>query len=190
VAKAQPKAKPKAAVTPARKLPHEPPPRAGFVKAVLDDLVRPLIVADAAELFAVKVVDIARKFDPFWFQVVIDLVTGIVKQCNEQDIKATIQEIAGNTDGTLAHLMRRRINRNLPVAPGESRLTETERYEMARAIVVAACDTLKEEDLWDALWGRKIDWFPVVAGTGDEGETDFDNEGGKSGTGYKADAER
>lgn len=189
MAKAQPKAKPKAAPKLARKLPHEPPPRAGFVKATLEDLVRPLIVADAAELFTAKVVDIARKFDPFWYQVIVELVTGVVTQCNEQDVAATIREITANLDGTLAHLMRRRINRNLPVAPGESRLTETERYEMARAIVIAACETLKEQDLWDALWGRKADWYPVA--TGAEGETDFDNEGGKSGgTGYRADAER
>ena len=193
MAKAPPKAQPKAAAKSVRKPVasslHEPPSRATFTKAVLDDLVRPLSPADATELFAAKVVDIARKFDLFWFHLVAELATQVLHKCDEQVVKATLEEVATDLDGLRAHLIRRRINRALPIAPGESRLTETERYELARAVVVAACETVKDESLWDALWGRKADWSPVVR-IDDDAEANAENEGLKSGgAGYRTDRE-
>ena len=165
VAKVQPKSRSKPTSKSTRKATnpvHEPPSRAAFTKATLDDLTLPLVPADAIELFAAKVVDIARKFDMFWFQAVVDLATHVVYSCEEEDVKATIQAVADDLDGIRAHIIRRRINRNLPNGPGESRLTETERYELARAIVVAACETIKDEPLWYGIWGRQADWFPVI----------------------------
>jgi hypothetical protein len=195
VAKVSPKSQAKPASKSTRKTTNslrEPPSRAAFTKALLDDLSTPLVPADAIELFAVKVVDIARKFDPFWYQVLVDLATHVVYSCEEEDIRATIQAVADDIDGLRAHIIRRRINRNLPHGPGESRLTETERYELARAIVVAAVDTLKDEALWDGIWGRKASWFPVILSKREPAEDGAEEgegteKGSKGSTGYKAD---
>ena len=191
MAKVQPKSTSKSTRKTTNSL-REPPARAAFTKALLDDLALPLVPADAIELFAAKVVDIARKFDPFWYQVLVDLATHVVYSCEEEDVKATIQAVADDVDGLRAHIIRRRINRNLPHGPGDSRLTETERYEMARAIVVAAVDTLKDEPLWDGIWGRKASWFPVILSKREPAEDGAEEgegpeEGSKSSTGYRAD---
>jgi hypothetical protein len=160
--KPQPRASGSARKAPAKKARSYSPSQTPVIRTLLDDLAGPLTQADAAELYAVKVVDICRKFDPFWFGLLIDLATHVVRQCDERDVGTTLKMVVAEPDGMQAHLLRRRINRNLPVAPGDSKLTETERYELARAILVAACDAVQDQELWDALWGRKADWSPVV----------------------------
>jgi hypothetical protein len=167
--KAQPKAAPKAAPRKSGQHPQDPSARAA-VRAILEDMVRPLTPADAAELFAANVINVTRVFDHFWFRLVVDLVMQVTDRCEEADVKATFTEIAGDVDGVRGHLIRRRINRNLPVAPGDSKLTETQRYELARAIVVSACDAVKSDELWDALWGRKAGWFPIITVDKEPGE--------------------
>jgi hypothetical protein len=161
------------ATKPARRKPvttkYGTPSRAAVTKEILDDLTSPLTPADAAELFAVAVMDklkemapeIIAKFDRTWFEVFVDLAIAVVNRCREENIRATLDEIEHDEKGLHARVLRRRFARSLP--PGAvNQLDDTGRYWLSMAAIAAVRDLVKDKDLWEALWGHKKGWFPVV----------------------------
>jgi hypothetical protein len=153
--------------------------RAAVTKIILDDLTSPLVPADAAELFAVMVMDhlkemapdIIAKFDRSWFDVFVDLAVAVTNRCAEDDVRKTLEAIeraenkdaeTGEADDKLrARVLRRRFARSLP--PGAvNQLDDTGRYWLSMAAIAAARDLVKDQSLWDAMWGRKTGWFPTI----------------------------
>jgi hypothetical protein len=136
---------------------------------ILDDLTSPLTPADAAELFAVAVMDrlkevapeVLAKFDRSWFDVFVDLAIAIINRCPEESIVKTIREIDDQQKSMHARVLRRRFARSLP-AEAVNQLDDTGRYWLSIAFIDAASFALADRDMWDALWGRKAGWFPVV----------------------------
>jgi hypothetical protein len=165
--------------TPLPRRPDGPPSRAAVTKIILDDLTSPLVPADAAELFAVGVMDhlkemapeIIAKFDRSWFNVFVDLAIAVTNRCDEADVKATLEAVerAWNEeakgeqpdDVLRARVLRRRFARSLP-AEAVNQLDDTGRYWLSMAAIAAARDLVKDPALWDAMWGRKTGWFPMI----------------------------
>jgi hypothetical protein len=146
------------------------PSRAAVVKTILDDLTSPLVPADAAELFAVSVMDkllelapdVMAKFDRSWFDVFVDLAVAVVNRCDERDVAEALKTVEADETkhGLLARVLRRRFARSLP-AGAVARLDDAGRYWMSRAAIEAAGDAVRDGELWEALWGRKAGWIPV-----------------------------
>jgi hypothetical protein len=147
-----------------------PPSRAAVTKAILDDLTSPLVPADAAELFAVLVMDrlkeiapeVLARFDRSWFEVFVDLAVAVTARCPEEAIAATCRAIEADQEKAtlLSRVLRRRFARSLP-AGAVNQLDDAGRYWLSVAAIDAVGLALRDEELWDALWGRKAGWFPV-----------------------------
>jgi hypothetical protein len=146
------------------------PARATVTKVILDDLTSPLVPADAAELFAVAVMDqllelspeTAVRFDRSWFIVFVDLAVAVTNRCPEESIMKALETIEADEKkrGLLARVLRRRFARSLP-AEAVAQLDDTGRYWLSRAAIEAAGAAVKDKELWEALWGRKTGWLPV-----------------------------
>jgi hypothetical protein len=149
-----------------------PPSRASVTKIILDDLTSPMTPADAAELFAVAVMDnlkamapeIIAKFDRSWFDVFVDLAIAVVNRCDEDDLRKTLDQMAEEdsegTDGLTTRIIRRRFARSLP-KEAVAQLDDTGRYWLSLAAIAAFRGVGADDELWEALWGRKTGWFPV-----------------------------
>ena len=124
--------------------------------------------ADAAELFAVEVMDqlkelapeVIAKFDRSWFNVFVDLTTAVINRCDEASVRATVEKIEKSPDCLEARVLRRRFARSLP-AEAVNQLDDTGRYWLSVAAIEAVRELYRDDDLWDAMWGRKTGWFPV-----------------------------
>jgi hypothetical protein len=179
MAKAKPGPKPKAPARPATPKPATgPPSRASVVKIILDDLTSPMTPADAAELFAVSVMDKLRElapdvmanFTPAWGDVFIDLAVAVVNRCDEDQVKAMLEKLpvdgessAADADGEgwlLFRVLRRRFARSLPDTV-EPKISSVGRYWLSVAAIEAARDAADDDELWEALWGRKAGWYPI-----------------------------
>jgi hypothetical protein len=146
------------------------PSRATVTKVILDDLTSPLVPADAAELFAVTVMDrlkeiapeVLARFDRSWFNVFVDLAVAVTSRCPEEAIVKACEEIAADEEkvGLLSRVLRRRFARSLP-AEAVNQLDDTGRYWLSVAAIEAVGLARQDEELWDALWGRKTGWLPV-----------------------------
>jgi hypothetical protein len=164
-----PRPRPKPKPAPPRPAPG-PPSRAAVVKTILDDLTSPMVPADAAELFAVSVMDkllelapdVMARFNRSWFDVFVDLAIAVINRCDERDVAEALRQVEADEDkhGLLARMLRRRFARSLP-AVAVSQLDDTGRYWLSRAAIEAAGAAVKDEELWEALWGRKAGWIPV-----------------------------
>jgi hypothetical protein len=168
--KAPPKAGPAKAAPKVKMVAPKSPSRASVVKTILDDLTSPMTPADAAELFAVSVMDqlkemapdVLAKFDRSWFNVFVDLAIAVVNRCDERDVAEALRTVEADEAkrGLLARMLRRRFARSLP-AEAVNQLDDTGRYWLSRAAIEAAGAAVKDEELWEALWGRKAGWIPV-----------------------------
>jgi hypothetical protein len=138
-------------------------------KAIIEELESPLTLADASELVVVKLkkrleeidAPAGMKFDAFWAKTFIDLIVYIVEHCEEQNVAETLYDIEKAPDGLRARVLRRRLALSLP--PGtKNQLDEGERYDLADDMLEAGIATVKDVELWDALWGRKAEWSTVI----------------------------
>jgi hypothetical protein len=167
--KPRPRPRPKPKPAPPRPAPG-PPSRAARVKTILDDLTSPMVPADAAELFAVSVMDkllelapdVMARFNRSWFDVFVDLAIAVINRCDERDVAEALRQVEADEDkhGLLARTLRRRFARSLPAA-AVAPLDDAARYWLSRAAIEAAGAAVKDEELWEALWGRKAGWIPV-----------------------------
>lgn len=139
------------------------------IKAILEELESTLTLADASELVVAKLIDkldeldpgLREKFDTYWAKTFLELVVHIVDHCEEQNVADTLYDIEKAPEGLRSRVLRRRLALNLP--PGtKNQLSEEERYTLADDMIEAGIATVKDIELWDALWGRKDQWSPVV----------------------------
>lgn len=134
----------------------------------------PVTQGDALELFANQVVsavedsdlDLARKFDPYWYKVVIDLASQVIQKCAEDNVVATLDAIKQDRGrpGLLQfreRALRHKLARNLP-ADARTRLTAPERDRLVQAVISTGIVARDDPQAWDACWGRLSGWSPVV----------------------------
>jgi hypothetical protein len=151
------------------------PSRASIARIAVDDALAPLTQGDALELFANQVVadagsadyELAKKFDIYWYKVVIDLASQVIQKCAEKNVVATLDEIEKDRDrpGLLAtfreRALRHKLARNLP-ADARTRLTAPERDRLVEAIISTGIAARGDPQTWDACWGRLTGWSPVI----------------------------
>lgn len=139
----------------------------------MDDALTPLTQGDALELFASRVVEdtnngdpeLAKKFDPYWFRVIIDLAGQVVQKCTEKDVAATLDAVQRERSRSFLSFreraLRRKLSRNLP-EDAKTRLTALERDSLVGQMIQSAISAQQDQEMWDACWGRLAGWSPVV----------------------------
>jgi hypothetical protein len=107
--------------------------------------------------------EVLARFDRSWFNVFVDLAVATVNRCHERDVAETLLEIEGDPEkkALRTRVLRRRFARSLPAA-AVNQLDDTGRYWLSVAAIEAVGLAIKDDELWEGLWGRKTGWFPVI----------------------------